>query len=134
MKVSAEKGHWHRLDNTANLFPVISSRKFSNVYRIAVSLAQAVEPELLQKALETVLPRFSAFRVRLRHGMFWYYLEENTATPTVYPEEDYPCRYIDPVQNNHFQFRVSYFENRVNLEVFHVLTDGNGGKDFLALR
>ena len=129
--MSAEKGHWHRLDNTANLFPVISSRKFSNVYRIAVSLAQAVEPELLQKALETVLPRFSAFRVRLRHGMFWYYLEENTATPTVYPEEDYPCRYIDPVQNNHFQFRVSYFENRVNLEVFHVLTDGNGGKDFL---
>ncbi len=129
--MSEEKGHWHRLDNTANLFPVITSRRFTNVYRIAVSLQEQVEPELLQRALETVLPRFSAFRVRLRRGLFWHYFEENTAKPTVYPEEDYPCRFIDPLQNDHFLFRVSYYENRINLEVFHVLTDGNAGKDFL---
>ena len=28
-------------------------------------------------------------------------------------------------------FRVSYYKNRINLEVFHVLTDGMGGINFL---
>ncbi len=129
--MSDEKGHWHRLDNTANLFPVITSRKYTNVFRVSVSLGEGVDAELLQKALVAVLPRFSAFRVRLRRGMFWYYFEENTAMPTVYHEADYPCRFIDPLQNDHFLFQVSYYENRINLEVFHVLTDGNAGKDFL---
>ncbi|MDL2253242.1 hypothetical protein LJC49_04125 [Ruminococcaceae bacterium OttesenSCG-928-I18] len=125
------KGGWHRLDNTANLFPVITSRRFSNVYRIAVTLDAAVEPELLQRALIEVLPEFAAFRVRLRRGLFWHYFETNPNEPILYLEDDYPCRYIDPGQNRHFLFRLSYYENRVNLEVFHVLTDGTAGKDFL---
>ncbi len=123
--------HWHKLDNTANLFPVISSPRYSNVYRIALTLQKNVRPEILQQALSRIIAWFPNFRVRLRRGFFWYYFEENTEAPTVYPEEDYPCRYIDPLQNRHFLFRVSYFENRINLEVFHVLTDGNAGKDFL---
>lgn len=28
-------------------------------------------------------------------------------------------------------FRVTYYKNRINLEVFHVLTDGMGGINFL---
>ena len=131
MILAEQKSSWHRLDNTANLFPVITSRRFSNVYRIALTLDEAVEPELLQRALVGVLPQFAAFRVRLRHGLFWHYFEANTAEPLVYPEDDYPCRYIDPGQNNQFVFRLSYFENRINLEVFLVLTDGTAGKDFL---
>ncbi len=130
--MSENTKHWHKLDNTANLFPVISSPRYSNVYRIAVTLQQTVRPEVLQQALSRIILWFPNFRVRLRRGFFWYYLEENNEEPSVYREEDYPCRYIDPLQNRHFLFRVSYFENRINLEVFHVLTDGNAGKDFLS--
>lgn len=122
---------WHRLDNTANLFPVITSPRFSNVYRLALTLREPVDPELLQNALETVLPWFSAFKVRMRRGVFWRYLEANPAIPTVQQEDEYPCRYIDPAQNNHFLFKVTYFDNRINLEVFHSLTDGTGGMQFL---
>ncbi|MDL2325261.1 hypothetical protein LJC61_08990 [Ruminococcaceae bacterium OttesenSCG-928-A16] len=122
---------WHKLDNTANLFPVIASRRFSNVYRLFITLQEPVDPELLQKALETVLPWFSAFKVRMRRGLFWRYFENNPATPTVQPEDDYPVQYIDPLQNNQFLFRVTYFERRINLEIFHVLTDGTGGMQFL---
>ena len=123
--------HWHRLDNTANLFPVITSKKFSNVYRLSITLQEDVNPELLQQALNTVLPWFPSFHVQLRHGFFWSYLEANLNTALVAPEDDYPCQYIDPRLNNHFLFRVTYYDNRINLEIFHVLTDGTGGLRFL---
>ncbi|MFV0413854.1 MAG: hypothetical protein ACK5L3_11430, partial [Oscillospiraceae bacterium] len=83
------------------------------------------------QALERVLPWFAAFRVRLRRGVFWRYLEVNPATPIIYEEDDYPCRYIYAGQNRQYLFRVSHFENRINLEIFHVLTDGTGGMQFL---
>ncbi len=122
---------WHRLDNTANLFPVITSKKVANVYRMCLTLARPVVPAVLQRALEEVLPDFAAFRVRLRRGMFWHYLDENTATPTVQAEDDYPLRAIIPRENNNYLFRVTYYECRINLEVYHVLTDGTGGLQFL---
>lgn len=121
---------WHRLDNTANLFPVIVSRRFSNVYRISLHFTEPVVPELLQRALEKVLPWFPAFGVRMRRGFFWRYLETNPETPLVRLEDDYPCSYIDPGHNQNFLFRISYFEKRVNLEVFHALSDGTGALQF----
>jgi NRPS condensation-like uncharacterized protein len=42
-----------------------------------------------------------------------------------------PCAYFLTAQNNHFLFHVTYFENRINLEVFHVVTDGDGAINFL---
>ena len=49
---------WDRLDNTAHLFPVIAGESMSNVYRIAVTLKEEVQPEYLQQALDIVLPKF----------------------------------------------------------------------------
>lgn len=122
---------WHRLDNTANLFPVITSKRFSNVYRLSINLSAPVKGEILQQAVEDVLPWFAALRVRMRRGLFWRYLEFNPATPMVQEEDDFPCRYIDPAQNNQYLFKVSYYDTRVNLEVFHAITDGTGGMQFL---
>lgn len=122
---------WHKLDNTANLFPVIAGRDMSNVFRLSAVLTELVEPTLLQRALEETLPHFAAFHVRLRHGLFWSYLEQNDARPQALPEEDEPCRYIDPLETGRFLFRVVYFRNRVSLETFHVLTDGTGALRFL---
>ncbi len=46
-------------------------------------------------------------------------------------EYRYPCRFISPNRNHNYLFRVNYYKNRINLEVFHVLTDGMGGITFL---
>ena len=123
---------WAKLDNTALLFPVISTEGMTSVYRESVSLTEDINGELLQQALEKLLPQFLIFRMRLRMGFFWYYFEENDRpVPKVREEEFYPGAYINKSRNNHYMFRVTYYKKRINLEVFHALTDGYGGLVFL---
>ena len=123
---------WGKLDNTAHLFPVIAGEGMTNVYRVAIILKEEIQQDLLQQALDMVLPKFSVFNCRLRQGMFWYYFEENgKKSPTVHEEHTYPCRYIDEHRNRSYLFRVTYYGCRINLEVFHSLTDGNGALNFL---
>jgi len=122
---------WHKLDNTANIFPVISNKSFSSVYRVSVRLKQDIIPEVLQRALDVTLPWFDNFQVRLRHGLFWYYFETNRKQSVICMEQPIPCAYIAPSSNNHFLFRVYYFEKRISLEVFHAITDGTGAFNFL---
>lgn len=123
---------WERLDNTAHLFPIIANDEMSNVYRISVTLKETIQPEKLQEALDKVLPRFSGFNLRLRKGFFWYYFEENgKPAPVVREEDTYPCQFIVQNQNRSYMFRVTYYGTRINMEVFHVLTDGMGTINFL---
>ena len=123
---------WDKLDNTAHLFPVIAGERTTNVYRISVTLTEPIEPSLLQEALDIILPKYDAFNLRMRRGVFWHYFEENgKPAPRVKEERNFPCRYIRPNKNNSYLFCVSYYKCRINLEVFHVLTDGMGGFSFL---
>ena len=64
------EARFDKLDNTANLFPVIASRKSSNVYRIAATLTEEIQPEKLQQALDMVLPYFDVMHVRMKTGVF----------------------------------------------------------------
>lgn len=132
LKHSVTEIGWSKLDNTALMYPMITGEEISNVYRLSVTLNEDVEQEKLQMALQTVLPKFRHLKVRLRQGFFWYYFEENKKKiPEVKREDSYPCSYINSLQNNDYLFRVTYFRKRINLEMFHVLTDGNGAMDFL---
>ncbi len=131
-KKSQKELRWEKLDNTAHLFPVIAGEQMTNVYRISVTLKELVDPEILQQALDTLLPHFDGFNLRMRSGIFWNYLEENgKPAPRVILEGKFPCRFIRSNKTNSYLFRVSYFQYRINLEVFHVLTDGMGGFNFL---
>lgn len=124
--------HWEKLDNTANIFPVIAGENMTNTYRICAVLKEDIQPELLQEAVDIVTPKFPGFNVRLRSGVFWYYLEENgKKAPTVVEELQYPCRLIHPNLNRSYLFHVTYYKKRINLEVFHALADGMGGVTFL---
>ncbi len=131
MKRSPQEERWRRLDNTAKIFPVIASENLSNVFRISAVLKEEVDPGTLQRALEEILPQFEGFSVRLRRGFFWYYFENNKRMPVIERETTYPCKYIDPHSNQLFLFRVTYFDRRINLEVFHAVTDGLGAVNFL---
>ena len=130
MKEKSKKESWRKLDNSAKIFPLQESNKYSTVFRYSAVLKEDIDKEVLEKAVEKALNRYSAFKVRLRRGVFWYYLENNPKKVVVNQEKYYPCKRIDPMENNNYLFSVTYFEKKINVEIFHSLTDGNGGLIF----
>lgn len=122
---------WYRLDNAAKLFPAVESPRITTLFRVSATLKERVDPELLQSALEKSIDRFPYFRVRLRRGFFWYYLEDNPRVPTVGPDSLYPCQQLNRRRNREFLFRLRYYDRRVALEFSHVLSDGTGATVFL---
>ncbi|WP_295581747.1 phthiocerol/phthiodiolone dimycocerosyl transferase family protein [uncultured Oscillibacter sp.] len=121
--------NWSRLDNAAKIFPPTSHGADSGVFRLSCELTEPVEPELLQKALEKTVVQFPHMRMVLRRGGFWYYLEQSTLEPRVVPEHAPPCAPL--YHGSHaLLFEVSWWRGKVNLDVFHVLSDGSGAIAF----
>ncbi len=118
---------WYKLDLSANVYPTLQRKNFSNVYRISLSLKENVQPDILQKALDMTLSRFPTFQVALRKGLFWRYLEGNHRPgPFVRPDIENPCMPMHFKANNRYLIRIYYYEKRISLEVFHSLSDGAG--------
>ncbi|MDY0344999.1 MAG: hypothetical protein RBR44_00355 [Bacilli bacterium] len=130
-KINGINQDWYRLDNAAKIYPAMVSRRNSCVFRFAINLKEEVDPYVLQRALLDMRSRFPAMFVRVRHGVFWYYLEENKKMARVRPEDSRINKSIDYYSNNYFRFTVFYYEKRISLEVFHSLTDGTGAVVFL---
>ncbi len=123
---------WYKLDLSANVYPTLQRKNFSNVYRISVSLKEQIQPEILQQALDLTLCRFPTFQVALRKGLFWRYLEPNHRPgPFVQPDIENPCMPMHFKANNRYLIRIYYYEKRISLEVFHSLSDGTGALYFI---
>ncbi|HEY8444923.1 MAG TPA: hypothetical protein VIK94_02200 [Bacilli bacterium] len=123
---------WYKLDNAAKIFPPVSSKRRTNIFRLSFEMDTEVDPLILQKALEIVIERFPMYKVRMKKGVFWYYLEPNKAYVPLHRESPYICRMIENYDdNNGYLFRLSYFYKRISLETFHSLTDGYGALEFL---
>lgn len=121
---------WFRLDNAAKIYPAARSSRWNAVFRMAAVMKEEVDPQLLQQALEDVIDRFPSFRMTLKKGFFWYYLQYVTKKPQILQENDYPCRMIK-LNGRDYLFRVMYHSHRISVEVFHSVTDGTGGLVFL---
>ncbi len=130
-KKKENKLYWRRLDNSAKIFPISAGKKYSTVFRLSVVLTEKINENILKEAVKQALSKYVSFRVKMKAGFFWFYFEENLKEPKVEEEKDYPCTYIDPKKNNDFLFKVTYFENKINIDIFHSLTDGNSRIYFL---
>lgn len=127
-----KKRFWLKLDNAAKVFPGQNSNTWSNSFRVCYELNEKVDPNILQKALIDIMPRFSCYDVCIRHGFFWYYLEMNNNDPVVLPDIKNPCHRIKFNENGKFLFKVYYHGNRIAIDMYHVLSDGHGGAVFLS--
>ena len=130
MNKQASASSWFKLDNAGKLYPAIRSSSWSSLFRMTVYLNEAVEPELLQKAVNDILPRFPTFSVQLRKGIFWYYLEPNPHSFKIIADSGYPCKTLNLKEKGQYLFRVLYYKNAISLEFFHALTDGTGAMIF----
>ncbi|MBQ9747475.1 MAG: alpha/beta hydrolase fold domain-containing protein [Clostridia bacterium] len=127
----ARKLRWMRLDNAAKIYPAARRRSWTNVFRLSATLKEPVDVDILQSALDVTARRFPSISVRLCTGLFWYYLEELSKAPDVRPEMSYPLENMHDSDLHTCAFRVLVYENRIAVELFHSITDGNGGLVFL---
>ncbi len=122
---------YNKLDITAKLFPSVTSKNNSSVFRVSVVLNEEIDPDTLQLAVNMIYERFSLFFLRLRRGVFWNYFDRNHIYFKVEEDLNSPCDNIIKFENKGYIIKVLYYKNRVSVEAFHSITDGNGILEYI---
>ena len=130
-KTSTQKKlRWLLLDNAAKIFPASRRRNWSSVFRLSATLDSDVDRAALSDALDVTVRRFPSIAVRIKTGMFWYYLEEIPKAPEIIEEKPYPLSRMPFDDIRKCAFRVIVYKRRIAIEFFHAVTDGNGALVF----
>lgn len=127
----AERTDWYPLDHAAKIYPMSMSLKRMMVFRMSGYLKAPVMPEILQMALSYTIKRFPYFATTLKSGFFWHYLDSAMRRYVARPETKLPCAVMRVNAGASPALRVVYYQNRVSVEFFHILTDGTGANIFL---
>ena len=127
----SERKKWFRMDNAALIFPAVMRRHWNNVFRQSVTLNENIDPKLLSEAVRLLRPRFPSFYVRLRTGVFWYYLEEIHGEIEVREDFAYPLTHMSRRETRRALLRVFYYVNRIAVEFHHSVTDGTGATAYM---
>ena len=123
-----ESDFWLRLDNAAKIYPAIRSRELTSVIRISVELKERIVAQPFSEAIRAIEDRFPYYKVKLKRGFFWYFLEHEDMPIKVLADKDIPCRAFG---KDELMFRILVMENKVSVEFSHILTDGTGTFEFL---
>ncbi|MBN1790007.1 MAG: hypothetical protein JW830_05890 [Bacteroidales bacterium] len=123
---------WMPLDNAAKIYPAVQSREFTIVFRISAILNDPVNYSCLVRAIQKAELRFPYFKVTLKKGFFWYYLEHVDRPLSLSADIHGCCRsFFFPRTENPFLLRITVVRNKLSVEFSHILTDGAGAMAFL---
>ena len=122
---------WMKLDNAAKIYPAAKRRNWNNFFRISATLTEPVDVAVLRSALDVTARRFPSIAVRLRRGVFWYYLEQIPHPPAIQEEKSCPLAHVPFHEVRQCAFRILVYHNRFAVEFFHALTDGTGALIFV---
>lgn len=122
---------WNKLDNAAKIFPAADGGADFQVFRVSCELNEQIDGNILQQALDEAIEEFDVYRYVMMRGFFWYFLERSDIRPLVRQEYKPPCSQLYFGDGQSLMFEVTYFQSRINLEVYHVLSDGTGAMNFL---
>ena len=123
-----KENFWLPLDNAAKIFPAVITDEFTAVFRISAVLKNRINIRNLFKAVNTIEDRFPYYKMVLKKGFFWYYLEYADYKVPVEVENKVPCRKF---HKDGLLLRILVFKNVLSVEFSHILTDGSGAFKFL---
>lgn len=129
-KATAKGKKRFNIDQSAKFYPIMSTKKAQSLFCVSAKMYEDVDRDTLEIALNDVLNRFQAYKVRLKKGYAWHFFEPNDAPAKVFDNVEL-LKPINPDDTNGYWFRVSAVEKYIKLEMFHALADGNGALTFL---
>ena len=127
-----KRAYWRNLDNAGKMFSAASTSKDTRVFRFYCVLKEQVDESILQEALNKTIKKYPIFLSVMRKGLFWHYLEKSELRPVVRKEYKEPCSRLYVRDKKALLFEITYYKKRINLEIFHALTDGTGATHFLS--
>lgn len=127
-KKETERDLWLRLDNAAKIYPAVKGHELTSVIRISAVLKERVKAKQFIEAIDAIENRFPYYKVNLRKGFFWYYLDLKNLPTQVKADHGIPCREFHKDQ---LMYRILVQGNKISVEFSHILTDGTGAFEFL---
>ena len=126
-----KRAYWRGLDNAGKMFSAASTKKDTRVFRFYCELKEQIDKDILQNALNITIKKYPIYLSVMRKGLFWHYLEKSELRPVVKEEYKEPCSCLYVRDKKALLFEVTYYKKRINVEIFHALTDGTGATHFL---
>lgn len=123
--------NWYKVDNVAKVFLATVQKRDTRTLRVSCTLNEEIDPDALQKAVLSAIQVRPQFQVRIRRGVFWHYMEDTDIQPVVEKEQGRVCPLLYTAGKASLHYQVSYFENRISLDLFHAISDGTGALEFL---
>ena len=113
------------IDNSAILYLALIRKYHTNIFRFAITLKEAIDPALLQQAVNSAYHRFPTIFAGFRPGFFHYRQVQADQPPRVAPD---PGLLINMTHKEIAKctYRIYYSGNQIIIEGFHALTDGYG--------
>jgi len=125
---------WYKLDNVSKVFLATYNKRDTRSIRVSCTLKEPVDSKILKQALNETVKLRPQFQVRIRRGFFWHYIERTDREAIVCEEDDRPCpQMYGPDYKGVLHYKVSYYLNRINIDMFHAISDGTGALIFLKL-
>lgn len=124
-----KRRNWYPLDNAGKIYPPVTNARRPSTFSLTAVFTSPIDKDILQSAVNEILNRFENLNVKLRRGIFWYYLEKNNRQCKVELQPAYFLKHIEHTDNKGYLFRVFYKENRITMTFFHALCDGTGAMD-----
>lgn len=102
----------------------------NNMPRTSIVFHDPVDPDCLEYAVRTALPRFKVHRFKVVGDEYRYYLKLNDAPPVVHLN-DGTRQKVGGNENNGYLTRIGYSGNEITIDMFHGINDGVGSMPFL---
>lgn len=125
---------WYRVDNVAKVFLASANERDTRTFRMTCTLHEDIDEKILQEAVLQAAEERPQYQVTILRGLFWHYMEPTDVKPVVTIEKERPCpNLIGHDTFGKLHYKVTYYHNRINLDFFHAIADGNGAIEFLNL-
>lgn len=126
-----EKFSWIKIDTASIMFTCLSSKSWGRTFRVSANLKNGdINPELLKRAAEDLIPRFPSIYSFLKKGFFWNYQQCTTSLPEIREEHSKILLPITYRNDGRPDFRVLYYKNRIAIETAHHIADGKGMSEY----
>lgn len=112
-------------DNSAILYLALMRKRHTNLYRFTATMNEAVDPAILQKAIDRVYRRFPTVISGFRPGLFRYTQVPAEQPPQVRPDPGV----LIPMTKQEIArcaCRVCYRDSELSFDGFHAAADGYG--------